>query len=123
MKYITCQNCYSSYESEEERCPDCNASQGKKDDGVIFFTDDVRSEISRLGGIVYDIIPLSFERYIVPCEWGVIFFDNKNQFSWNYLCGIIDSVEVNEYVEVIHGNDKDYLSVDKGNLIKRETLK
>ena len=96
MKYITCQNCYSSYESEETRCPDCNASQGKKDDGVIFFTDYVRSEISRLGGIVYDIIPLSFERYIVPCEWGVIFFDNKNQFSWNYLCGIIDSVEVND---------------------------
>ncbi|WP_233981381.1 hypothetical protein [Pectobacterium versatile] len=123
MKYITCQNCYSSYESEETRCPDCNASQGKKDDGVIFFTDDVRSEISRLGGIVYDIIPLSFERYIVPCEWGVIFFDNKNQFSWNYLCGIIDSVEVNEYVDVFHGNDKDYLSIDKGRLIKRETLR
>ena len=37
MKYITCQNCYSSYESESVRCPDCNASQGKKDDGLIFL--------------------------------------------------------------------------------------
>ncbi|MBA5603727.1 hypothetical protein H1224_22075 [Pectobacterium aroidearum] len=123
MKYITCQNCYSNYEPEEERCPDCNSSQGKKDDGLIVFTDDVRSEISRLGGIFYDIIPLSFERYIVPCEWGVIFFDNKNQFSWDYLCGIISSVKVNEYVEVFHGNDKDYLSIEKGKLIKRETLR
>ncbi|MBA0179884.1 hypothetical protein H0251_09580 [Pectobacterium carotovorum] len=123
MKYITCQNCYSSYESEETCCPDCNASQGKKDDGLIVFTDDVRSEISRLGGILYEIIPLSFERYIVPCEWGGIFFDNKNQFSWDYLCGIISSVKVNEYVEVFHGNDKDYLSIDKGKLIKIEALK
>ncbi|MBA0198692.1 hypothetical protein H4F51_20685 [Pectobacterium brasiliense] len=123
MKYITCQNCYSSYESESVRCPDCNASQGKKDDGLIFFTDDARSEISQLGGVVYDIIPLSFERYIVPCEWGVIFFDNKNQLSWSYLCGIIYSVEVSEYVEVFHGNNKDYLSIEKGKLIKRETLR
>ncbi|WDF98041.1 hypothetical protein PSR30_16820 [Pectobacterium carotovorum subsp. carotovorum] len=122
MKYILCKNCYSSYEPEAARCPDCNASQGKKDDGLIFFTDDVRSEISRLGGIVYDIIPLPLERYIVPCEWGVIFYDNKNQLSWNYLCGIIDSVEVNEYVEIFHDNDKDYLSIDKGKLIKREAL-
>lgn len=53
----------------------------------------------------------------------MIFFDNKNQFSWDYLCGIISSVKVNEYVEVFHGNDKDYLSIDKGKLIKRETLK
>ncbi|WP_224653563.1 hypothetical protein [Pectobacterium versatile] len=123
MKYILCKNCYSNYESEAARCPDCNASQGKKDDGLIFFTDDVRNKISRLGGIVYDIIPLFFERYIIPCEWGVIFFDNKSQFSWGYFCGIIDSVEVNEYVEIIHGNDKNYLSIDKGKLIKRETLR
>ncbi|GKW26503.1 hypothetical protein PEC311524_40970 [Pectobacterium carotovorum subsp. carotovorum] len=123
MKYITCQNCCSGYESEAARCPDCNVSQEKKDDGLIFFTDDVRSEISRLGGITYDIIPLSFERYIVPCEWGVIFFDNKNKTSWNYLCGIINSVEVSEYVEVFHGNEKDYLSIDKGKLIKREALR
>lgn len=48
-----------------------------------------------------------------------MFFDNKNQFSWNYLCGVIDSVEVSEYVEVLHGNNKDYLSIEKGKLIKR----
>lgn len=123
MKYITCQNCYSNYESEIARCPDCNASQGKKDDGLISFTDDVRSEISRFGGIVYDIIPLPFEKYIVPCEWGVVFFDNKKHSFWSYLCGIVDSVAVNEYIEVIHGNDKDYLTIDRGTLIKREILK
>ncbi|AYH00391.1 hypothetical protein F6Q07_06265 [Pectobacterium parmentieri] len=123
MKYISCQNCYSNYEPAEMRCPDCNASQGKKDDGLIVFTDSVRYEISRLGGIVYDIIPLPFYRYIIPCEWGVIFFDNKKQTSWNYLCGIINSVTVHDYVEVCHGVHKDYLAIDKGKLIKRKLLK
>lgn len=122
MKDMICQNCYSRYAPEDVRCSDCGASQGKKDDGFILFTESVRDEISRFGGIMHDIIPISFERYIIPCEWGVIFFDNKNRTSWCYLCGIVVAVVVHDYVEVSYGKNKDTLSIDKGELIKREKL-
>ncbi|MBC3216351.1 hypothetical protein [Serratia fonticola] len=122
MKYTTCQNCYSSYESDLERCPDCNASQGEKDDGLIVFTEEARSEISRLGGIVYDVIHLPEYRYLIPCEWGVLLYNNAKKSFWHYLCGIVDAVVVNEYVEITHGDKRDYLTLDDGRLIKRENI-
>ncbi|WP_261142994.1 hypothetical protein [Serratia fonticola] len=122
MKYTNCQNCYSNFELDLQRCPDCNASQGEKDDGIMVFTEEARSEISRLGGAVHDIIHLDDECYLIPCEWGVIRYDNANKTFWHYLCGVVDSVEVNEYVEITHGDKRDYLTLDDGKLVKRKSV-
>lgn len=118
MKYTLCQNCYSTYEPELERCPECNVSQGKEDDGLITFTEEARSEISRLGGIMHDIIHLPDDCYLLPCEWGVIHYDNAKKTLWHFLCGIVNAVEVNEYVEILHGGKRDYLTLDDGRLVK-----
>ncbi|MNO02470.1 hypothetical protein D3C81_2228800 [compost metagenome] len=52
----------------------------------------------------------------------MIRYDNANNTFWHYLCGVVDSVEVNEYVEITHGDKRDYLTLDDGKLVKRKSV-
>ncbi|WPN57908.1 hypothetical protein [Pseudomonas sp. P9_31] len=121
MKYKACENCYAHYDAKLNRCPDCNTSQGRLDDGIIVFTEATREEISNLGGIIWNIISIDSKQHILPCEWGVIYFHSETGRHWSYLCGIVDKVTVNQYIEVAHGGIKDFLEITSGKLIKRES--
>jgi hypothetical protein len=61
---------------------------------------EARSEISRLAVLCMMLFIISDDFYLIPSEWGVIRYDNANKTFWHYLCGVIDSVEVNEYVGI-----------------------
>lgn len=118
MNYYTCENCCNLYEKELACCPYCNTSKGKKDDGIIVFDDKARYEISTLGGMIFPPInlPSMVNCYIIPCEWGIIRFDFDKSVRWTYFCGLVENVEIQNYVQVINTRKiKYFLDIETGN--------
>lgn len=113
MSFTYCPNCTGFYEPDFTVCPDCGASADTPG-GKITFTDAARTEISRLGGIIGDFLPLTDEHWLLPCGWGIVVYKATTQTLYSYFSGaLVVAVTIREDdIELTVSTGKQHLPIN-----------
>lgn len=108
--YISCENCLSGYEENLQNCPTCNAEKDGLKDAKIIFSNEVKVELSKLGGLITNFFYSTSNpiHVIMPCEWGVVVLNTETNAAWSFLAGLVAQIELIDTTIVIHTGIKEY---------------